>query len=121
MAVKRTGTVFISSKKTLLGWLIFILSKIGKPFYWLFLGLIYFLTYLFQFLSKTISWYQRKIKKIHLPRWRWPHLKLKFPKPKIKKIKITKPKFRLVLPRRKIIWLTVISLFLIVIGWRVFC
>ena len=79
MAVKRTGTVFISSKKTPLGWLILILSKIGKPFYWLFLGLIYFGLYLL-------------------------------------KIKIKKPKFRLRLPRRKFIWLTIILVLSMFLG-----
>jgi len=79
MAVKRTGTVFISSKKTPLGWLILILSKIGKPFYWLFLAFIYFGLYLL-------------------------------------KIKIKKPKFRLRLPRRKFIWLTIILVLSMFLG-----
>ena len=118
MTVKRAGTVFISSKKTLLGWLIFILSKIGKPFYWLFLGLIYLLTYLFKFLSKTVSWFFRKTKKIRLPHWQWPHLRLKFklPKPKIKKIRVKKLKFRLRFPRRKIILLIIILLLVALLG-----
>jgi 1A family penicillin-binding protein len=124
MAVKRAGTVFISSKKTPLGWLNLIFSKIGKPFYWLFLGLIYLLAYLFQLLNKTTVWVYQKSKKIHLPRWHWPHfrlrLKFKLPKPKIKKIKIKKPKLRLKLPRRRIILLTIILLFLVITGYLFF-
>jgi len=122
MAVKRAGTVFISSPKKPLGWFIFIFNKIGKPFYWLFLALIYFLIYLFQFLTKTASWLFRKIKKIHLPHWPWPQLRFKFklPKPKIKKIKIKKPKFRLKLPRRRIILLTIILFFFVITSYLFF-
>jgi len=116
MAVKRAGTVFNSFPKNFWGWLIFIFTKIGKPFYWLFLTLIYFLIYLFQFLNKALSWSRQKIKKIHLPGWHWPHLSLKFPKKKIKKIKIKKPRFRLAFPCRKTIFLTTILLLFIIFG-----
>ncbi len=116
MAVKRAGTVFNSFPKNFWGWLIFIFTKIGKPFYWLFLTLIYFLIYLFQFLNKALSWSRQKIKKIHFPDWHWPHLSLKFPKKKIKKIKIKKPRFRLAFPCRKTIFLTTILLLFIIFG-----
>lgn len=81
MAVKRTGTVFTSYKKDklLLG-LVWLLAKIGKPIYWLFLGLIFFFIHLFNFLSKTKSFF-RKTQKLFKQ-------KLSRKKIKIKKAKV---------------------------------
>jgi len=122
MAVKRTGTVFASYKKAgpLLG-LFWFFAKIGKPFYWLFLGLIFSFVYLFNFLFKikfffhnTQKFFKQKVfkKKIkikkgkihfHLPPWpkfkfkqfhfKWPFKLQKKPKKiKTKIIKIKKIK-----------------------------
>jgi 1A family penicillin-binding protein len=113
MAVKRTGTVFKSSVKNKpLPRLFSALEKIGKPLFWLFLGLVYLLGYFLKFTSQKRQWILAKTKAIHLPHWRFPRLKLKI-KPKIKKIRIKKPRVKkfkrikitwpkLVLPRKKL-------------------
>ncbi len=78
MAVKRTGTVFASRKiKTpwqRVGWF---LEKIGKPFYWLLMGLTLGAISLLNFLVKIIA-------RIHLPKL-----------PRFKIPTVNKPTFRL--------------------------
>ena len=85
MAVKRTGTVFASRKiKTPWQWVGFVFEKIGKPFYWLLMGLTLGIISLSGFLVKIII-------QIHLPKFkiRFKKPKLRLPKWQISKRKIT--------------------------------
>ena len=111
MAVKRTGTVFASRKiKTPWQWVGFVFEKIGKPFYWLLMGLTLGAISLLNFLVKIIA-------RIHLPkfklRFKRPVLKIKLPHfklPKLKKPKLRFPKWRI--SKRKIM-ITLILAFLL--------
>ncbi len=61
MTVKRTGTVFLFPKGgKLFSWLISALEKIGKPFYWIFLGFFCFIAWIPRQLIKR----KPKVKKI---------------------------------------------------------
>ncbi len=106
MAVKRTGTVFASRKiKTpwqRVGWF---LEKIGKPFYWLLMGLTLGAISLLNFLVKIIA-------RIHLPKL--PRFKI----PKIKKPKFRLPKWRI--SKRKIIITLILAFLLFTIYYLLF-
>ena len=123
MAVKRTGTVFVS-KKTPLKWMGLFFEKIGKPFYWLVLGLVFFIGYLLNLLIKIFFWLLQQIKKIHLPKFRRP----KFKKPKIKPKVAKKPKvlkvkirpIRIKISPRKLAFILISLLFLSSIFYLLF-
>ncbi|MCX6724820.1 MAG: hypothetical protein NTV20_01835, partial [Candidatus Shapirobacteria bacterium] len=91
MAVKRTGTVFASRKtKTPLQWLGWSLEKIGKPFYWLFSGLLLLSIQAVSSVGKFLPWFVKKIKKIRRPKIKFPKFKRKTRRLKIKKAKKVK-------------------------------
>ena len=119
MAVKRTGTVFASRKiKTPWQWVGFVFEKIGKPFYWLLMGLTLGAISLLNFLVKIIA-------RIHLPkfklRFKRPVLKIKLPHfklPKLKKPKLRFPKWRI--SKRKIMITLILAFLLFTIYYLLF-
>jgi len=94
MAVKRTGTVFTSpKKKSPWQWTGWVFEKIGKPFYWLFSGLVLLVIYIVGSVLKFFSFLIKKSQKIRFPKIRLPKFKLpKFERRKIRPHKIKKPK-----------------------------
>ena len=103
MAVKRTGTVFKSSSKNPFFWLIFTFEKIGKPFYWLLLGLILLFfsigkitESIFEEITKSGKKIKQKIRSLKIIKFKKrleTRKKLKVKPKKIKKIKVIKPSF----------------------------
>jgi 1A family penicillin-binding protein len=116
MAVKRTGTVFVSKKKPL-KWIGLLFEKIGKPFYWLLVSLVLLVINILPFITLTFFQIIKKSKKIRLPKI---HL-AQFKKPKIRPRVIKKPKvekakrrpLRIKIPLRKLVLILISLLFLV--------
>ena len=116
MAVKRTGTVFVSKKKPL-KWIGLLFEKIGKPFYWLLVSLVLLVINILPFITLTFFQIIKKSKKIRLPKI---HL-AQFKKPKIRPRVIKKPKvekakrrpLRIRIPLRKLVLILISLLFLV--------
>ena len=116
MAVKRTGTVFVSKKKPL-KWIGLLFEKIGKPFYWLLVSLVLLVINILPFITLTFFQIIKKSKKIRLPKI---HL-AQFKKPKIRPRFIKKPKvekvkrrpLRIRIPLRKLVLILISLLFLV--------
>ncbi|MCX6725974.1 MAG: transglycosylase domain-containing protein [Candidatus Shapirobacteria bacterium] len=135
MTVKRTGTVFASKKQTKpLYWLVWFFTKIGTPFYWLFLGSTFILVYFSKFLAKKK--FRLNFSFFH---WHWSHLKrkIKWPfklKKRPKKVKpqaIIRPKkvkfkkvklniLRIIFPPKKTALILIIFLAILAFGYLLF-